>query len=311
MEYVQLGRTDLHVSTICFGCWQMGGTFWGPVDEETMIAAVHRAIDLGVNFFDTAAAYGNGYAEDLLGRALKSAGRRQAVVATKVYHHWMGQDGSRRMGDLSHDYILWECEQSLRRLGVDCIDLYQAHSFDVFTPLEETVRALETLRKQGKIRYYGTSNFHVEQLRAALHFGAFDTVQPMYSLMTRQIEADLLPLCMTHNLGVLAYSPLHHGLLTGKYTGRETFEDFRAGKPAFQGEQFRQNVERVRRLKPIAEAQSGTLPQLAIRFVLEHAAVHCAIVGIKTPEQIEEAVGAADWRLSQEAYYQTRQTFDA
>jgi len=309
MEYVKLGRTDLSVSPICFGCWQMGGSFWGPVNEQDLADAVHRAVDLGVNFFDTADAYGDGLAEEILGRALKDVKRDRVIIATKVYNHWLGDRGSRRVGDLSYDYILWECDQSLKRLGTDYIDLYQAHAFDVFTHLDETTRAFEKLKEAGKIRYYGTSNFTVEQLRAALSFGSYDTVQPKYNLLYREIEGDILPLCMTYDLGVLVYSPLYHGLLTGKYTGTETFDDFRGKNPDFLGEQFKRNVARVNRVKPIAEDLSKTMTQFALRFVLDHPAVHCAIAGIKRADQIEDAVGAVGWQLTRSDYYLARERF--
>ena len=309
MERIKLGRTDLMVSPICFGCWQMGGTMWGPADEDVLSEAVHKAVDIGVNFFDVADAYGDGAAEEILGSALRSIDRSTVVIATKVYHHCLGGRGSRRVGDLSYEYILQECDQSLKRLGVDCIDLYQAHQFDPFTHLEETAKGFEELKRKGKIRYYGTSNFSADQLRAALKFGDFDTVQPKYNLHAAEIEDDVLPLCMANDLGVLAYSPMHHGLLTGKYDGSETFDDFRSETPEFAGQEFRRIAERVRRLQPIADEMSKTIPQLALRFVLDHPAVHCAIAGTKTPAQITETAGATGWKLSRDQYYLVRQTF--
>jgi aryl-alcohol dehydrogenase-like predicted oxidoreductase len=287
----------------------MGGTFWGAVDEEKLSNAVRRAVELGVNFFDTADAYGDGLSEEILSRALKPFKRDDVVIATKVYHHPLHGRGSKRVGDLSHDYIVWECEQSLKRLGTDYVDLYQAHVTDQFTHPAETARAFETLKAQGKIRNYGCSNFTAEQLRTARRFGDFDTLQPKYSLHARDIEADLLPLCMAQNVGVLCYSPLHHGLLTGKYTGTETFDDFRADNPDFQGERFRENCARVDALKPIAGELGKSVPQLALRFVLDHPGVHCAIAGIKSAEQIEDAAGAADWTLSREQYYDVRRAY--
>ena len=310
-ERIKLGRTGMEVSPICFGCWQMGGTFWGPAGFEVLTEAVHRALDVGVNFFDTADAYGDGLSEEILGRALASVRRDEVIIATKVHENWQGKRGGPRIGDLSHDYILWECEQSLKRLGIETIDLYQAHSFDVFTPLDETVRAFDKLKKQGKIRYYGTSNFSVEQLRAAVAVGDFDTVQPKYSLMVRQIEKDILPFCVANDLGVLAYSPLHHGLLTGKFTGTETFDDWRSGVADFQGQAFKDNAARAATVKGMADSISKTAAQMALRFVLDHPAVHCAIAGIKTAQQIEDAAGAMGWGLSRPEYYGIRKAFDA
>jgi len=306
-EMIKLGRTDLNVSRVCFGCWQMAANkFWPTVDEEKMEAAVHEALDLGINFFDTADAYGDGHAEMLLGRMLKGVPRDRYVLADKLYHHWLGEPGSKRVGDLSYDYILWECEQSLKRLGTDVIDLYQAHTVDVLTHPEETARAFEKLKKDGKIRFYGTSNYNAEQMRAANTFGSFDTVQPRYNLLDRAFEQELAFYCMAHNIGVLTFSSLECGLLTGKFTGKERFDDVRAMMKSFQGEQFKQNVQRVNRLGAIAEPLGKSITQLAIRGVLEHPAVHCTIVGIKNPEQIREAAGALGWSLTREQYYDVR-----
>lgn len=308
MEYVKLGRTDLVVSRICFGTWQLGGTFW-KADTDAVVDALKWALDNGINFIDTADAYGDGRAEEILGGALRGVPRDRFIIATKVYHHWLAEPGSKRVGDLSYDYIIHECEASLRRLGLDYIDLYQAHSYDHMTPLEETTRAFEKLKKDGKIRFYGCSNFTVEQLRAACSLGRWDTIQPRYNLMDRKIEADILPFAQVNNIGVLVYSPLYYGLLTGKFKGDETFDDLRATRPDFQGERFKENVEKVNRLAPIAQKYGKTITQLALRALLEHPAVHCTIVGIKERRQIEEATGAMGWKLSREDYYDIRRIF--
>ncbi len=307
LETIKLGRTDLMVSRICFGCWQMAkNRFWPTVDEQNLHRAVRHALDLGVNFFDTADAYGDGFAEQLLGKLLKGVPRDQYVVATKVYNHWLGEPGSPRVGDLSYDYVVWECEQSLKRLGMDCIDLYQAHFYDHMTHPEETTRAFEKLKKDGKIRFYGTSNFNVEQLRTVNAFGSYDTFQPRYNLMDRKPEDELFPYCLANNIGVLCFSSLYYGLLTGKFKGDEKFEDVRADTPDFQGEKFKQNVAKVNQLRPIAERLGKTIGQLAIRVLLDHPAVHCAIVGIKNAEQIAQATGALGWKLSREDWYEIR-----
>ncbi len=309
MERITLGRSGLEVSPVCFGCWQMGGSMWGQVDEDALARAVHRAVDVGVNFFDNADAYGDGAAESLLGRIIRDIDRDRLVIATKVYHHWLGEPGSKRVPDLSYDYIIEECEASLRRLGLDHIDLYQAHAVDQFTPLAETTRAFEKLKQEGKIRAFGLSNYSGHTLQAALAFGEYATVQPKYNLMSREIESDVLPICQAHDLGVLCYGPLNKGLLTGKFDGTETFDDLRARKPDFQGEQFRTNVEAVEQMRPIAEKLGKTLTQLALRFVMDHPAVHCAIVGTKNASQIEDAAGAMGWSLGREDYYDIRRLF--
>lgn len=308
-ELIKLGRTDLNVSRVCFGCWQMGGDFWGTANESNLIAAVHRGLDLGVNFFDTSDEYGWGQSEQMLGRALKGIARDKFVVATKVYHRFVGPEASRRVGDLSYEHVIEGCEQSLKRLGLEYIDLYQAHRFDVTTHLEETSRAFEKLCKDGKIRYYGSTGASVEQLRAALAFGKFYTVQPRYNLFDLGIERDVLPFCMAENLGVLVYSPLRSGMLSGKYDGTKTISDNRARMPDFQGQQFKDNVAKVNQIKPLAQRLGKTVPQLVLRALLTHGAVHCVIVGIKNPAQIEDCSGAMGWKLDRADYYQIRRTF--
>lgn len=304
MRTVELGCTGLQVSPICFGCWQMGQTFWGKQPEATLIDAVHAAVDAGINFFDNADAYGNGVAEQILGRALAGIQRDRVVVATKVYYHFY-EDGHRHP-DLSEKYVIAECQASLKRLGLDYLDLYQAHAFDPFTPLEETARAMEKLKKDGKIRAYGVSNFTVEQLRACRCYGDFDTIQPRYSLLIPGIEDDLLPYCVAQNVGVLVYSPLHRGVLTGKFKGDETFTDLRANDRDFQGETFRQLVAKVENLRPMAEGKGCSVTQLALAATIAHPGIHCAIVGIKNADQIREAAGAVDVDLTREEYHAIR-----
>jgi len=304
MRRITLGATGLEVPPICFGCWQMGQTYWGRVPEGQLVEAVRAAIDAGVNFFDNADAYGDGEAERILGRALKGVPRDRVVVATKVYHHFY-PDGHRHP-DLSGDYIISECEASLRRLQTDYIDLYQCHAWDPFTPVEETAAALDRLVEQGKVRAYGVSNFTTEQLRTARHAGRFNSVQPYYNLLEPDIEKDLLPYCHAENVGVLVYSPLLRGLLTGKYTGDETFTDLRENDKRFRGDTFRQLVAKVERLRPLAEAKGCTVTQLSLAATIAHPDVHCAIVGTKTADQIREAAGAAEVTLTREEYHQIR-----
>jgi aryl-alcohol dehydrogenase-like predicted oxidoreductase len=265
---------------------------------------MRSAFEHGVNFYDTADAYGEGLAETVMGRALHDLPRDQIVLATKVFWHWF-PDGH-RYGDLSRDYILTACENSLRRLQTDYIDLYQCHSFDPLNDVSETVEALEALQKQGKIRFYGVSNWTAEQMRLGHAMGAFATCQPSYSLLNRGIESDILPYCRANDVGVLVYSPLHRGLLTGKYTGQETFEDHRKNAEDFQGERFQKLCERVARLAPIAQKYDLSITQLVLVTTLMHSAIDCAIVGIKTPEQIEEAAGAMGKTISTDDWHQVR-----
>lgn len=301
---VRLGRTELQVSPVCYGSWQLSPRFWGPQPEDQLIAAMRRAFEVGVNFYDTADAYGNGLSEEVMGRALRDLPRSEIVLATKVFWHWF-PDGH-RYGDLSYDYILQACENSLRRLQMDYIDVYQCHSFDPMTDVSETVEALEKLRSQGKIRAYGVSNWTVEQMRLGSALGGFATCQPPYSLLHRGIEADILPYCRANDIGVLVYSPLQRGLLTGKYTGKETFTDFRKDDRDFQGERFQKLCDKVASLAPIAENYGLNITQLVLAVTLMTPSIQCAIVGIKTPEQIEEAAAAMGKTVSTDDWHKVR-----
>jgi len=306
MELVRLGSSELKVTPICYGSWQLSPRFWGEQPEDTLIAAMRRAFEVGVNFYDTADAYGDGHSEEVMGKALKELPRDEIVVATKVYHHFY-EDGHRH-GDLSHDYILEECDASLRRLQMDYIDLYQCHSFDHSTPMEETAEAMEKLLKAGKIRAYGMSNFTVEQMRLAGKCGNFSTLQPLYNLFERDSEKDVLPYCAAEDIGTLVYSPLCKGLLTGKYKGDEKFDDFRGRIDMFQGEKFKELAGRVRDLKPVADKYGLTITQLVLVTTFQHPLIDVAIVGIKNPAQIEEAAGALGKKISREDYYKVRNT---
>lgn len=300
-QTVVLGRSGLEVTPICYGCWQMGGTFWGEQPRSALIEAVHAAVDCGINFFDTADAYGDGEAERILGEALRGVPRDKIVVATKVYHHFY-EDGHRHP-DLSRDYVLEECEASLERLGLEYVDLYQAHAWDPFTPIDETIEAFDMLVDAGKIRAYGVSNFSVEQLRTALRCGNVSTMQPYYNLLEPKGETDLLPLCEAEDVGVLVYSPLLRGLLTGKFIGDETFEDLRGRDARFKGAAFKELIDKVEKLRPMAEERNVSITQLVLAATVAHPAIHCAIVGIKNADQIREAAGAMELEIDRETYH--------
>ncbi len=302
---IRLGRSELKVSPVCYGSWQLSPKYWGQVPKDDVAAAMKRAFDVGVNFYDTADAYGDGYSETVLGEALADLPRGEIVVATKVYHHFY-PDGHRHP-DLSGKYVLEECDASLKRLKMDYVDLYQLHAWEPRTPIAETTEALERLKAAGKIRAYGASNFTVEQLRLARSCGDYATFQPRYSLLDTQIERDLLPYCQGEDLGVLVFSPLAMGLLTGKYDGTETFDDLRKTVPRFQGEAFRKLASAVRGLKDLAGKYGLSIVQLVLAATLTHPAVHCTIVGIKSPAQIEDAAGAMGKTLELEDYFAVRQ----
>lgn len=306
MSRVTLGESGLSVSPIAFGTWQLSPRFWGQQSKDDALAAMHRAFELGINFFDTADAYGDGYAETVVGEALRDLPRDQLVICTKWFNHF-NPDGS-RYPDLSRDYLVSRCEASLKRLGQETIDLALLHVYDPLTPLEEVAGTLEQLRSQGKVRAIGVSNHSAGQLRAQLRFGPYCVIQPRYSLIDPGIEKDLLPLCQAENMGVMVYSPLHMGLLTGKYTGSETFSDFRRHHPDFQGERFRDLCRRVQRLGEIAERYDLTVCQLVLAVTLMHPAIDVAICGIKNQMQIAEAAGAMGRTVSREDYFAVRNT---
>ncbi len=304
MDRVVLGESGLSVSPTAVGTWQLSPRFWGPQSKDDAMAAMKFAFDRGINFFDTAEAYGDGYAETVLGEVVRDLPRDELVLATKVFNHF-NPDGS-RCPDLSPEHIVARCDVSLKRMGVETIDLYLLHMYDPLTPLADIAGTLEKLRDKGKIRCFGLSNHTVEQCRAQRRFGAYSVIQPPYSLIEPAGESDLLPYCQSENVGVMIYSPMHKGLLSGKYTGRETFDDFRNNHPDFQGDRFEELCAKVQSLKPIAERNALTIYQLVLCATLMHPSIHVAICGIKTPDQIAEAVGAAGKQLSREDYFAVR-----
>ena len=304
-QHVTLGKTGLKVSRICFGTWQLSPSYWGEQPHRQIIDAMGCARELGINFIDTADAYGDGLSERVVGQALRELSREDFVVATKVFWHIGGED--RRYPDLSPDYIARACEASLQRLQTDHIDLYQCHSFDPLVHPNQIVQAMEKLIRQGKIRACGTSNWTVEQMRLGEAAGqCLGSCQPHYSLMKTDIEKDVLPYCQRHGLGVLVYSPLHYGLLSGKYRGDETFADVRRRMGDFQGQRFKEVCDRVRQVGEVGQPYGLTTVQTVLRATLMHPAVHCAIVGIKDSDQIREAAGAVGAPLEREDYFQVR-----
>ena len=304
MERVVLGESGLSVSPIAFGTWQLSPRFWGEQSKEDAIVAMRLAFDKGINFFDTAEAYGDGEAERVLGQAVGELPRDEIVLVTKVFNHF-NPDGT-RYPDLSPEHIKARCDVSLDRMGVDTIDLYLLHMYDPLTPLADVAETLERLKEEGKIRSYGLSNHTVEQCRAQRRFGPYSVVQPPYSVIDPAGETDLLPYCQAENIGVMIYSPMHKGLLSGKYTGEETFSDFRINHPDFQGERFRELCAKVQSLRPVAERNGLTIYQLVLAATLMHPAIHVAICGIKTPDQIQEAVGVMGKQLSREDHFAVR-----
>jgi aryl-alcohol dehydrogenase-like predicted oxidoreductase len=299
LKRVRLGRSELMVSPIAFGTWQLGGE-WGKFDEQRAIEAIRHARGLGINFFDTAQAYGFGASERLLARALEEElqdAREDVVIATKGGLRPVDGGVER---DSSPDFLRQGVEQSLEALGVDYIDLYQVHWPDPDTPLAETGAALAELRDEGKIRHIGVSNYSAEQMEELSQTVPVETLQPPYHLFAREIEDDVLPWCLDNDVGVLVYGPLAHGLLTGAIDEDTEFadDDWRSSSPQFSEANLTQNLEVVRQLTEVADELDCTLSQLAIAWTLVHPAVQVAIVGSRSPEHIEESVGALDVQLS-------------
>lgn len=298
---VRLGMTDLEVFPIAFGTWQLGGE-WGQFDEEEGIAAVRHARELGVNLFDTAQGYGFGASERLLGTALRDdldKRRDEVVIATKGGLR-MTDDGLVR--DASPGWLRSGVEDSLRALEVDHVDIYQVHWPDPEVPFAETVGALEELVGEGKIRHIGVSNYDASQIGEFARTRPVETVQPPYHLFRRDIEAELLPYVREHDIGVLIYGPLAHGLLTGRLDEDTEFatDDWRSGAPFFKGDAYRRNVEAVRELQRFASEELGaSVGRLAIAWTLANPAVHVAIVGARSRKHIEDSVAAAELGLSE------------
>jgi aryl-alcohol dehydrogenase-like predicted oxidoreductase len=315
MEYVNLGKAGLKVSRISLGCWNFGSSNprWGKpgkVTSQEAIPIIHAAMDLGINLFDNANRYTGGEAEEILGRAVKGR-RHEVLLATKV-HGEVGQGPNRKGQSRSH--IMQEVEGSLRRLGTDYIDLYQAHGVDWETPLEESLRAYDDLISQGKVRYIGCSNFPAWVLAKSLwvsdvnKYASFVSVQPSYSLAHRLIEKELQPLCVDQGIGMILYSPMGGGILSGKYE-----EQVPAGS---RGSLEPEVVDKARKiqgsvdiLKSIADSLGKTPAQVSLNWIINRPAVSSAIIGVSRTEQLEENVGAIGWKLSEEHMEQLSTAF--
>jgi aryl-alcohol dehydrogenase-like predicted oxidoreductase len=294
MENIRLGRTELQVTPIAYGTWQFGGD-WGRVDEEAAKEATRHALALGVNFFDTAHAYGFGASERILGRALAPELRErrdELVIGTKGGLRIDPERGLVR--DSSPRWLQRDAEESLHNLGVDHVDLYQVHWPDPEVPFAETASALRELVDEGKVRHVGVSNFSDEQMEELSRELPVETVQPPYHLFRRQVEEDVLPYAAANDVGVLVYGPLAHGLLGGAMDAETTFpdDDWRSSSPVFQGDEFRRNLAVVEGLARLARDRGATVGQLAIAWTLANPAVDVAIVGARRREHLEESVGA-------------------
>ncbi|HYG74131.1 MAG TPA: aldo/keto reductase [Planctomycetota bacterium] len=305
MRKRRLGTTNLELTTIGFGSWAAGGpdwkAGWGPQDDNDSIAAIRRALDCGVNWIDTAAVYGLGHSEEVVGRAIKGV-RDKVIIATKCGRRQSADN--QLYGDLRPEFIREECENSLRRLQIDCIDLYQIHWPEPDELVESAWTEIGKLVKAGKVRYAGVSNFSVAQMKRAQPVLPITSSQPPYNMLRREVEAEHLPFCKANNISVLVYSPMQHGLLTGAFT-RERLaalpaNDFRKNHKAFTEPAISKTLAIVDKLKAIAAKNNLTCSQLALAWVLRREEVTSAIVGVRKPAQIEETARAGDVVLSAE-----------
>jgi len=305
MQTKQLGNSELHITPIGFGAWAIGGgdwTFgWGAQDDEESIAAINRALDLGVNWIDTAAIYGLGHSEEVVAKALKGRSDRPYIF-TKCSMIW---DEKGKIGNsLKADSIQREVEASLRRLDIETIDLYQIHWPNPDPEIEEGWTTLAKLKDEGKVRYIGVSNFNVEQLQRAQNIAPVTSLQPPYSLVKPNVENEILPFCKENNIGVIVYSPMQSGLLTGKMTPERVAnfpdDDWRKNNSEFQEPRLSRNLKLVEVLKNIGEKHGRSPGEVAIAWTLNNPAVTAAIVGGRNPQQVEGIIGAGDFRLNQQ-----------
>src|SRR5947209_7772383 len=303
MQKHRLGNSDMDITPIGIGAWAMGGGgwkfAWGPQDDEESIAAIHHALDRGVNWINTAAVYGLGHSEEVVARALEGWPHKPYVF-TKCERVWdeKGEIG----GSLKRDSIRRECEDSLRRLKREVIDLYQIHWPMPEEDIEEGWSAMVELQKEGKVRWIGLSNFNSAQMERARKIAPITSLQPPYSILSPEIENDQLPYCRQHNIGVIVYSPMKSGMLTGAMT-RERIaampdDDFRKRTPTFQEPKLSRNLRLADLLKQIGARHGRTAGEVAIAWTLRHPAVTAAIVGMRSAKQVDGVIGALEFRLS-------------
>lgn len=301
METRQLGNTDMQITPIGFGAWALGGGgwvyAWGPQDDRESVAAIHHALDCGINWIDTAAGYGLGHSEEVVGHALKGMTRRPYVF-TKCQLIWDEQ--GKIIDCLERESLRRECEASLRRLGMDVIDLYQIHWPRPDKDIEEGWAALAELQKEGKVRWIGVSNFSVEQMRRAALIAPISSLQPPYSLLKPEIEREILPYCAGHQIGTIIYSPMYSGLLSGKMTPERILnlqDDWRRSNPEFNPPRLARNLKLVELLAEIGERHGVEPGVVAIAWTLRDPAVTGAIVGARRPAQVDGILPAAKFRL--------------
>ncbi|MCD6519598.1 MAG: aldo/keto reductase [Anaerolineae bacterium] len=299
MKKREIGSTGIQVSVIGLGCWPMGGDYWGGTDDQESIRTIHRALELGINLFDTAPGYGKGHSEEIVGKGLKKY-RNKAIISTKV------------SGNLTPESIKSQLKSSLERLQTEYIDIYFIHWPNRREPLAYTMETLEQLRREGRIRAIGVSNFTVEMIKMALKYGQVDVVQPPYNLIWRFIEEDVLPYCRQNGISIMTYSSLAQGLLTGtlRLTTRYAPGDMRPRSVLWKSENFGKCLYTVERLKPIAQQIGASLSQLALNWLISQPGVTTSLTGARTVEEITENAGAADLDVSPQTMKQIQEISD-
>ncbi|MBN1187588.1 MAG: aldo/keto reductase [Bacteroidales bacterium] len=314
MVYKTLGNSDVKVSTITFGAWAIGGWMWGGADVAAALKAIEKGIDLGVTSIDTAPVYGFGQSEEIVGKAIK--GKREKVqILTKYGLRWLDKKGQFYFASQDNDgkpidiyrysakeSVIKECEESLKRLGTDYIDLYQIHWADPTTPVSETMEAMEMLYKQGKIRAAGVSNYSAGQMKEALESFPIVSNQVPYSMLKRDIEEEVVPFCIKKNQAILAYSPLQRGLLTGKIKPDTVYGegDTRTSTPYYKPENIMKVNAFLGEIKPLADSKNATLAQLVLAWTLKQPGITVVLAGARTDKQIEDNAGAGNLNLTKE-----------
>ncbi len=315
MLYRKLGKSNLEVSAITFGAWAAGGWMWGSTDRNDAIEAIRASYDVGVTSIDTAPIYGQGTSEEIVGEAIKGISRDKVQILTKFGMRWDLAKGDLAMHSKNNsgedidvykyagkDSIIYECEQSLRRLGTDYIDLYQIHWPDSTTPIDETFEAVSRLVEQGKVRFAGVCNYNAQQMEEAEKTLELVSNQIPFSMVNRGIEEETVPYCIENNKSILAYSPLERGLLTGKITPGYSFQegDHRASHKHFQPDFIEKTNELLHKIKPVADRHHASLGQLVLRWTLERPGITVALAGARNAEQAVQNAKAADIHLTDE-----------
>jgi myo-inositol catabolism protein IolS len=307
MEYRKFGQTGIDISAIGFGCWEIGGGY-GSIEETEFVKAIHRALDIGINSFDTAEAYGMGASEKSLAKALGSR-RKEAVITTKF---GVGYPDATNYRDSSRKRVMESIEKSLKALETDYVDVYLIHWPDRSIPFEEPMRALDDLVKQGKARAVGLSNFQLSEIETCMKARRVDVVQYCWNMFDRRMQKEIFPYCRENNIGVMAYGSLAYGMLTGTFNEEMTFDkgDWRAKRGQllninlfqhlFGPDHFLKNLRAIEELKAMAKRYGKSLPQFALRWTLSNPIVSTALVGCRSPKEVDDNVGALGWSISDE-----------